>query len=228
MLAATLAGCEENRNKAGPGAAAGSDEWSPPKQPIRAASQVAKPPVYQPLVYNPEETYEVVVKTTLGDFRLGLYNKETPATVASFFRLVMSGFYENLTFNRVIAGALIQGGDPQGDGTGNPGYGVPDEFTDRQFVAGTVGLSHNANPDSGGCQWFVCLKRQGELDHKYAAFGYVKDGLEVVEKISRVPVAGSDAVVPSLAQQPVDPPVIKSMEIIKVSKDQPKGETGQK
>jgi cyclophilin family peptidyl-prolyl cis-trans isomerase len=198
--------------------------WTPPTSRIEVPASPEKGQVGQgQFTFDPDATYEALVRTTFGDFRLGFYTKETPKTVANFLRLASQHFYDGLTVFRVEADTLIQTGDPENTGTGGPGYSIPAEFTDRAFVAGTVGMARRLqNPDSAGSQWFVCLKRMPDLDKRFSAFAYVIDGLDVVRKISEVPVEGENAVTPSRAEQPIDPPIIKTIEVLTIAPGKPK------
>jgi cyclophilin family peptidyl-prolyl cis-trans isomerase len=128
------------------------------------------------------------LKTTLGDIRIELFADRAPKTVANFVQLVKKGFYNGVTFHRVIPGFMIQGGDPSGDGTGGPGYNIPDEFhaTLRHDGPGILSMA-NAGPNTGGSQFFITLAATSWLDGKHAVFGRVRGGQDVVEKIAGVP-----------------------------------------
>ncbi|NIA21187.1 MAG: hypothetical protein GWP05_04260, partial [Anaerolineaceae bacterium] len=196
------------------------EEWEPPLRPISVAdSREATPSTSEPRVYDPKKTYQAIVKTTMGEFRLAFYPSETPETVKTFVTLAMRGFYTDLVVHRVIADLMIQTGDPEGTGSGNPGFTVKGEFTNRPFVPGTVGLARAANPNSGNSQWFVCLRRNPVWDSRYAAFGRVIEGLEVARKISRVEVEGDRAIDVSRRDRPVDPPRILSIEVVEIPSD---------
>ena len=224
-LVLPLAGCSEKPTPASSGGADQSADWSVPKEVMGAVElppATAKAPQAEPFKYDPAASYQAVVKTGAGDFRLAFQSKDAPHSVETFVRLAASGFYNGLIVYRAVADTLIGTGDPDGTGFGSSGVNVPDEFAQSEFVAGTVGLAHNANPDSGGSQWFVCLRPMPQLDHKFSAFARVTEGLDVVRKISDLPVIGKDAVFatpvyPGLAERPIEPPVIQSIEIIKVS-----------
>ncbi len=135
----------------------------------------------------------VTLKTTLGDIRLEIFEDKAPKTAANFLTLVRKGFYTNTTFHRVIPGFMIQGGDPSGDGTGGPGYQIPDEFHPSLKHSGPGILSMaNAGPNTGGSQFFITLAATNWLDGKHAIFGRVVSGQEIVEKIAQVPRGPSD------------------------------------
>jgi peptidylprolyl isomerase len=129
-----------------------------------------------------------------------------PVTTGNFEKLVQKGFYNNLTFHRVIAGFMIQGGDPKGDGTGGPGYTIPDEFTDHnKNDRGTIAMA-NAGPNTGGSQFFINLVNNNYLDKKHPAFGTVIGGMDVVDAIAKVKTGTND--------RPVQPVTITSAEIV--------------
>ena len=108
-----------------------------------------------------------------------------PKTVAHFKALVRRGFYDGLTFHRVIDGFMAQTGDPKGDGTGGSGQTVPAEFSQAHFVRGTVGLARAEDPNSGDSQFFICFAPAPFLDGKYTIFGQVVSGMEAVDAIKR-------------------------------------------
>ncbi len=128
------------------------------------------------------------VRTTLGDIRIELFRDRVPKTVENFVTLTRKGFYNGLAFHRVIPGFMIQGGCPKGDGTGDPGYEIPDEFhaTLRHDGPGVLSMA-NRGPNTGGSQFFITLAATPWLDRKHAVFGRVRSGQEVVEKIAAVP-----------------------------------------
>jgi cyclophilin family peptidyl-prolyl cis-trans isomerase len=135
----------------------------------------------------------VTLRTTLGDVRIELFRDKAPKTVENFVSLTKKGFYNGLTFHRVIPGFMIQGGCPVGNGTGGPGYEIPDEFepTLRHDGPGVLSMA-NAGPNTGGSQFFITLAPTKWLDGKHAVFGRVRGGMDVVEKIAAVPRDGSD------------------------------------
>ena len=131
--------------------------------------------------------------TNRGDFSAEIFEDKAPKTAENFLNLVKKGFYDGVTFHRIIEGFMIQGGDPTGTGMGGPGYKIEDEFGD--------GLTHddlgilsmaNAGPNTGGSQFFVILDATPWLDGKHAVFGKVSDGLDVVLKIGGEPTDFSD------------------------------------
>lgn len=124
-----------------------------------------------------------------GKIILELYPKVAPNTVNNFISLVQKGFYNGLIFHRVIPGFMIQGGDPQGTGVGDPGYSIKGEFAENGFSnnlkheRGIISMARSFMPDSAGSQFFIMVKEAPHLDGKYAAFGRVTAGMEVADKI---------------------------------------------
>lgn len=118
-----------------------------------------------------------------GTVVIELYPQDAPNTVANFKALVAKGFYDGLTFHRVIPGFVAQGGDPRGDGTGGPGYTIQAEFNARKHLRGSVAMARRADPDSAGSQFYICLAPQPHLDGQYTVFGRVIEGMDVVDKI---------------------------------------------
>lgn len=120
---------------------------------------------------------------------LELYPEIAPNTVANFVSLVEEGFYDGTIFHRVIPGFMIQGGDPEGIGTGGPGYGIPGEFSSNGFEntlthdRGVMSMARAMDPNSAGSQFFIMVENTPDLDGDYAAFGKVLEGMETVDKI---------------------------------------------
>lgn len=135
----------------------------------------------------------VTLRTTLGDVRIEVLREQAPKTSENFLSLVRKGFYNGLLFHRVIPGFMVQTGCPKGDGTGGPGYMIPDEFGAglRHEGPGIVSMA-NAGPNTGGSQFFVTVAPTPWLDGKHAIFGRVRGGQDVVQKISTVPRDSSD------------------------------------
>jgi cyclophilin family peptidyl-prolyl cis-trans isomerase len=126
-----------------------------------------------------------VIEMDAGKITIELFEKDAPRTVENFVKLAKRGFYDGLTFHRVVPGFVVQGGDPNGDGTGGPGYNIKGEFNSRKHVTGTVAMARSQSPDSAGSQFYITLAPQPFLDGKYSVFGQVGDGMEVVMKIRR-------------------------------------------
>jgi cyclophilin family peptidyl-prolyl cis-trans isomerase len=138
---------------------------------------------------NPVVTFD----TTLGPIRLEVFEDKAPKTAKNFLDLTRKGFYNGLTFHRVIPGFMIQGGCPKGDGTGGPGYEIPDEFHPLLKHTGPGVLSMaNAGPNTGGSQFFITLAATSWLDGKHAIFGKVVGGQDVIDKIAGLPRDRSD------------------------------------
>lgn len=128
-----------------------------------------------------------IFDTNKGTFKVRLYGSKAPITVKNFEYLVQQGFYNNLTFHRVIDGFMIQGGDPNGNGTGGPGYEIPDEVTkDLHFNKMGVLAMANRGPNTGGSQFFITLAPTDWLENKHTIFGEVVQGMDVVQAIGRV------------------------------------------
>ncbi|MDQ6766332.1 MAG: peptidylprolyl isomerase [Candidatus Eremiobacteraeota bacterium] len=123
------------------------------------------------------------IVTTQGEIVFTFFPEDAPITVASFIKLAQNGFYNGLTFHRVEPGFVIQGGCPQGTGTGGPGYRLKAEFNDRLHDAGAVAMARSQSPDSAGSQFYVCLEDAHFLDHQYTVFGHVTSGLDVARRI---------------------------------------------
>lgn len=136
---------------------------------------------------------KVNLETNYGNIVIQLY-KDMPITTGNFEKLVSQGFYDNVTFHRVIEGFMIQGGDPTGTGAGGPGYNIKDEFTHKggnKNNRGTISMA-NAGPNTGGSQFFINLADNNYLDSKHPAFGEVVSGIDVVDKISTVQTDSND------------------------------------
>jgi len=126
------------------------------------------------------------IETDFGTIELELWPDAAPLHVANFRKLARAGFYRGTGFHRIVPGFVIQGGCPEGDGTGGPGWSVPAEFNARRHVKGVVSMARSAHPDSAGSQFFICLDDAPHLDGQYSAFGRVTAGMDVVEQIAAV------------------------------------------
>jgi cyclophilin family peptidyl-prolyl cis-trans isomerase len=120
-----------------------------------------------------------------GTISIEFYPDSAPNTVANFEKLANSGFYNGLTFHRVEPGFVVQGGDPNGDGTGGPGYKIKAEFNTRKHITGTVAMARASHPDSAGSQFYICLAPAPFLDNQYTVFGQVTEGMDLVQRIRR-------------------------------------------
>lgn len=142
---------------------------------------------------NPIVTMEI---SDYGTIKIELYPKYAPNTVANFVNLVESGFYNDNTFHRLVPGFVLQGGDPDGDGTGGPGYTIKGEFSENGYGKntlkhdkGVVSMARTNMPNSAGSQFFIVLDNtetvHASLDNKYAAFGKVIEGMDIIENIEK-------------------------------------------
>jgi cyclophilin family peptidyl-prolyl cis-trans isomerase len=127
----------------------------------------------------------VIVMDKGGEIRIELFPEDAPKTVESFVALAKKGFYDGLTFHRVVPGFVAQGGDPRGDGTGGPGYTLKAEFNRRKHLRGTVAMARSQHPDSAGSQFYICFAPQPQLDGQYTIFGQVVQGMDVVDRLQR-------------------------------------------
>ncbi len=154
----------------------------------------------------------VVITMDTGEvIKLELYPEIAPKTVENFEKLVNSGFYNGLTFHRIIRGFMIQGGCPNGNGMGGPGWQIKGEFAangwknDLKHTKGVISMARAGHPDSAGSQFFIMHEDAPHLDGQYAAFGKVVEGIEVVDRIAAVRTGWGD--------KPVQPVVMKSVVI---------------
>jgi len=142
--------------------------------------------------------------------RLELYPEIAPITVENFLDLVNKGFYNGLTFHRIIPGFMIQGGDPSGNGTGGPGYSIKGEFKSNgvnntmKHERGVISMARAFDPNSAGSQFFIMHKDAPHLDGEYAAFGKVIEGLEAVDEIASVETGFQDAPVKKVVMEKVE------------------------
>ncbi|HWB10142.1 MAG TPA: peptidylprolyl isomerase [Pirellulales bacterium] len=130
----------------------------------------------------------VLLKTSQGDVTVELFENEAPNTVANFISLVEKKFYDGLAFHRVIPHFMAQGGDPNGDGSGGPGYQIADEVDNpnhRKHFRGSLSMAKTDAPDTGGSQFFLCFVATDHLDGKHTVFGRVIDGMDVLARIRR-------------------------------------------
>jgi Peptidyl-prolyl cis-trans isomerase (rotamase) - cyclophilin family len=136
--------------------------------------------------------YSAKFTTSKGDFTIKLYAEESPVTVNNFVFLARNGYYDGLTFNSIIESFMIQGGDPKGNGTGNPGYSIPDEFdTSIKFEPGVVAMMNSGKPNSGGSQFFICTGPDSvnlNQTPTYSIFGKVDSGMDTIQAIAKTPV----------------------------------------
>jgi peptidyl-prolyl cis-trans isomerase B (cyclophilin B) len=168
-----------------------------------------------------------VIKTAAGPITVGFYYDVAPHTVDNFLHLAKDGFYDGLTFHRILPGYIIQGGDPRGDGTGSAGYRIGAEFNFKPHKEGVLSMSRDEDPaerngeamprpqyaNSASSQFFICLNyaKTAALDKKYTAFGEVVSGMDAVKKIAATPLADE------VTGKPKVPPVMEKVEVKRVT-----------
>ncbi len=192
LLTIILAGCTGNQAK-------------PTSKPVVTIEPL---PIATPEIRNMNRD-TVTVETNKGTIVIEMYNEDAPKTVANFEKLAQQGFYNNLTFHRVIKDFMIQGGDPSGNGTGGPGYKFEDELNPnaesykRGYKRGVVAMA-NAGPNTNGSQFFI-MHKDYPLPNAYTIFGHVISGQEVVDEIARTETDMSD--------KPKEPVVMKTLSV---------------
>lgn len=156
--------------------------------------------------------YELTLDTSAGPIRLEFDADSAPGHVRNMVALAESGFYDGGCFHRIIKGFMIQGGCPQGTGTGGPGYTIPAEFNRTPHEPGVLSMARTSDPNSAGSQFFICLEKVPHLDRQYTAFGRTADqaSLDVVKAIGAVRTGAQD--------RPVEPVVIKKATVAKKPK----------
>jgi cyclophilin family peptidyl-prolyl cis-trans isomerase len=148
---------------------------------------------------------EATLHTNAGAVRLELFDDDAPKTVENFRKLAGDGFYDGLIFHRVIEDFMIQGGCPEGTGTGGPGYTFEDEINENKIVRGALAMA-NAGPDTNGSQFFIVTTEAAPwLDGKHTVFGRVTDGMDTVTAIEKTDADSSD--------RPLEPQVIERVEL---------------
>ena len=148
---------------------------------------------------------EAVLHTNAGPITVEFHDEDAPKTVENFRKLAGDGFYDGLTFHRVISDFMIQGGCPHGTGTGGPGYTFEDEFNQHSNVRGALSMA-NAGPNTNGSQFFIVTREDATfLDGKHTVFGKVTDGMDAVDAIEGTQTDGRD--------KPVEPQVIERVEL---------------
>ena len=157
--------------------------------------------------------YQIVLDTNMGQITLDMLPELAPGHVKNMLALAKIGFYDGVTFHRIISGFMIQGGCPDGDGTGGPGYTIKAEFNKTKHVPGVLSMARANDPNSAGSQFFICLEKASQLDGQYTVFGRTADAesLAVVKKIGAVAVGAQD--------RPTKPVVIEKATVV----EKPKG-----
>ena len=184
----------------------------PPTMTTQTTSQANYPDAYPDLT---KDYSQAVIKTNLGDIKVEFYAQESPKTVNNFLNLAQKGFYDNTRFHRVINDFMIQGGDPfSADplkksiwGTGGPGYKFADEFNNHPLQKGSLAMA-NSGPNTNGSQFFIVTAAFTPwLDGKHTNFGYVTEGMDVVDKIQSVETDAND--------RPLDDVIVEKIELLK-------------
>ncbi len=170
-----------------------------------------------------EQNPIVTIKMSNGDImKAELYPEIAPNTVNNFIDLIKKEFYNGLTFHRIIEGFMIQGGDPDGNGTGGPDYSIKGEFSQNGFdnnlnhTAGVLSMARSMHPDSAGSQFFIMHKDAPHLDGAYAAFGKITEGMDIVDKIATCGTDWNDA--------PLAPVVMETVTVDTFGVDYPEPE----
>jgi peptidyl-prolyl cis-trans isomerase B (cyclophilin B) len=156
--------------------------------------------------------YQIELDTSLGRIALDLDPEVAPGHCRNMLALAKIGYYDGLIFHRVIKGFMIQGGCPEGTGTGGPGYTIPAEFNATKHEPGVLSMARTNDPNSAGSQFFICLEKVPHLDRQYSAFGKTADAasLEVVRKVGAVATGAND--------RPATPVTIRSAKVLATSK----------
>jgi len=201
----------QNRASVPPGdrdtAAVSELSTSTPAAEVLGEKRYSSPPE---MLLDPEQTYSVRLVTNFGEIAIELFAQETPIAANNFAFLTKDEFYDGLTFHRVVENFMIQGGDPNGDGTGGPGYQLDDEPVTRDYTRGIVAYA-NSGPDTSGSQFFI-MHADYQLPPQYVIFGQVTEGMDVVDQIATVPVEADQF---GEVSKPVNPVVIEKAELVK-------------
>ena len=178
-----------------------------------AKSRKAEVDATLPQIDFKKNDYQVVLDTSEGKITLDMLSDVAPGHVKNMVALTKIGYYDGLNFHRVISGFMIQGGCPEGTGTGGPGYTIKAEFNPTKHEPGVVSMARTSDPNSAGSQFFICLEKVTHLDNQYTAFGKTADAesLAVVKKVGAVKTGGQD--------RPVTPVTIKKATVV----EKPKG-----
>jgi peptidyl-prolyl cis-trans isomerase B (cyclophilin B) len=190
-LAVLTAGCNANTPaSSAPAATSTASTKTAADSNTKTASTPAPPtPAQIAAAANAKTNPMVTMVTTQGTIMMKLFPKDAPISCANFENLIKIGFYNGLTFHRYVPGFVIQGGDPNGDGSGGPGYTIKGEFPGNgvknplTHVLGAVAMARTQDPDSAGSQFYICVAPAHMLDGQYAVFGQVTKGMDVVEKL---------------------------------------------
>jgi peptidyl-prolyl cis-trans isomerase B (cyclophilin B) len=166
----------------------------------------------------PAPAENAIIKTSYGEMTIAFWPDVAPKTVENFKKLAREGFYDGTAFHRIIKGFMIQGGCPNTKagatgmpGTGDPGYKIKAEFNDKSHVRGVISMARAANPDSAGCQFFICHGDAKFLDRQYTAFGQLVKGDDVLERIATVPTKSGGG---GEKSTPIDRVAVESIKIV--------------
>jgi peptidyl-prolyl cis-trans isomerase B (cyclophilin B) len=156
--------------------------------------------------------YQIVLDTNKGKITLDMLGGVAPGHAKNMLALAKIGYYDGLTFHRIISGFMIQGGCPEGTGTGGPGYTIRAEFNPTKHEPGVLSMARTSDPNSAGSQFFICLEKVSQLDNQYTVFGRTADAasLAVVKQIGAVPTAAQD--------RPKEPVVITTATVVEKPK----------
>ncbi len=185
----------------------GGDKATPTPQEKEApkVKQYSQPP---PMTLDLTNEYTAIINTSEGAITIRLLSQEAPKTVNNFVFLAKEGYYDNVTFHRIIKDFMIQSGDPTGTGSGGPGYTFEDERVTRNYARGTLAMA-NSGPNTNGSQFFIIHKSQ-DLPKQYTIFGITLEGTKVVDAIANTPVTSSPS---GERSRPTQDVIIKSIEI---------------
>jgi cyclophilin family peptidyl-prolyl cis-trans isomerase len=177
-----------------------------------AKNRKAEVQAVQPEIDLDKKSYQIVLDTNQGTITLDMLPSAAPGHVKNMLALAKIGYYDGLTFHRIIKGFMIQGGCPEGTGTGGPGYTIKAEFNATKHEPGVLSMARTSDPDTAGSQFFICLEKVPHLDGQYTAFGKTADAdsLAVVKKIGGVAIGPQD--------RPREPVVIKSAKVVEKAK----------
>ena len=213
-LAFTLVACGQKETAAPTSPTTTTKVTSSPSSstpPTVARKTYTAPPA---MTIDKNRSYSAIFDTNLGKFTVQLYAKEAPKTVNNFVFLANERFYEGIVFHRIIKTFMIQTGDPQGNGTGGPGYKFEDELnTGFKYEPGIVAMA-NSGKNTNGSQFFICTGEDSKslnMQPNYSIFGKVSEGMDVVQKIAATPVKVGSEASPSL---PTEKVVINSITIV--------------
>ncbi len=184
LLVATACGGDK-KNDTTPTSTPSGAQSTPGAQPTTGGVTTTKTYTAEPpLTIDQNKQYIATIKMDIGDIKVELFPKDAPHHVNNFVFLARDGFYDGVTFHRVIPGFVAQAGDPEGTGRGGPGYTIRDEVNSNKFLDGSLGMAKTQAPNSAGSQWFLDYAPQPSLDGGYTVFGQIIEGRDVLDKIT--------------------------------------------